>query len=93
MAFSKMVPGSELRPEVQRDCLRRYVHRYTREHVPDWSRKPRHDGSSYPVQFASDADWLAHTLFTVKADGTLDERARYCHSSPTWPDTNGVMPK
>ena len=78
--------GDTLRASVQADCLLRFVHRFTREHVPGWAQKPRPDGTPYPVQFDSDRDWLAHTWLVIKKDGTLDERVEHCQSSPTWPD-------
>lgn len=78
--------GTELTQAEQKHVLATFVHRFTRNHVPAWSRGEWKDGKSYPVQFASDADWLAHTRFAVKKDGTLNTRADSCHSSPTWPD-------
>ncbi len=87
-----MLRGDLLPERLQRDALARYLHRFTREHVPVWARKPRKDGRRYPVQFASDAEWLARTLFpvTVRKDGTLGDhtlgtRGR-CLSYATWPD-------
>ena len=82
----RMVKGSTLAPEVQRQCLARFVHRFTREHVPAWAREPRPDGQPYKVQFASDAEWLAHTSFAVTRDGSLDKRVASCMSAPTWPE-------
>lgn len=84
MARQKL--GTQLAAADQRHVLAAYVHRYTREHVPEWARKPRPDGTPYPVHFASDADWLAHTRFFVRANGRLDHRFRHCWSEPTWPD-------
>ena len=80
------IAGDKLSAAAQSDALRRFVHRYTREHVPDWARKPRPCGGSYPVQFDSDADWLTHSLFQVRNDGGLSDSASYCQSFPTWPD-------
>lgn len=76
--------GSTLSPQAQRQALARFVHRFTATHRPAWTNKPMPNGSPYPVQFADDNDWLAHTRFPVKADGTLSEREHYCQSSPTW---------
>lgn len=80
--------GDELPAHLQREALARFVHRFTREHKPDWARKPWKDGKPYPVQYASDAEWLARTLFRVTKDGQrFDARAHYCQSGPpTWPD-------
>lgn len=80
------VKGTDLNPVTQREALSRFVHRFTRDHKPRWAQKPMPDGSPYPVQFASDADWLANTTFRVRKDGGLDSRTGFCASSPTWPD-------
>jgi hypothetical protein len=78
-----LAKGSDLRPEDREHVLRAYVHRHTREHVPEWARRA---GAKYPVQFASDAEWLANTYFSVTVTGRLDRRVTHCTSSPTWPD-------
>lgn len=75
--------GSELTPAVQAAALASYPNRCTRDHLPAWYLNyPA--GTFYKLQFDSDADWLAHTMFHVKADGTLATRS--CESKPTWPD-------
>lgn len=73
--------GTHLHPDDQDHVLRAFVHRYARTHVPTWAR-----GTNYMPQFADDADWLAHTRFRTRGDGRLDRRAKFCESSPTWPD-------
>lgn len=78
--------GSELTREDQQYVLRAYVHRFTAQHRPQWALEKRPDGTTYPVQFASDADWLAHTEFYVTKSGRLDKRRHHCFSSPTWPN-------
>jgi hypothetical protein len=78
--------GSELTPSERRDVLSTFVHRFTRDRIPAWARQTRTDATLYPVQFDSDADWLAHTRFNVTAKGALDRRVSECHSTPTWPD-------
>jgi hypothetical protein len=75
--------GSDLNINDQRRVLAAYVHRYTGDHVPDWVRHQAE--GKYPLQFASDADWLASTTFRVRADGRLDDRVKRCQSRPTWP--------
>lgn len=77
--------GSDLKPDARREALATFVHRYTGDHLPIWSLKEWKDGKPYPLQFASDADWLANTWFAVKRDGGLDMRFN-CYSCPTWPD-------
>lgn len=79
--------GTELPPDDRRLVLAAFVHRYTREHVPAWARRELWVGDEpYPVQFDSDAEWLAHTRFAVRSDGRLDRRVHSCHSEPTFPD-------
>ena len=77
--------GSYLQREDQRAALASYVHRFTVDHKPTWAQSLRPDGRPYQPQFASDANWLVHTEFQVRADGRLDRRAHHCNSSPTWP--------
>lgn len=74
------VKGSDLPLHLQKEALRLFTHRYTREHVPAWSRH-----GDYPVQFASDTEWLAHSDFPVTKRGELAV-GRSCFSRPTWPD-------
>lgn len=78
--------GSQLHPDDQKHVLAAFTHRFTKQHRPSWAKEPWKDGQPYPVQFASDADWLANTLFLVKTNGRLDMRAQFCESHPTWPD-------
>lgn len=80
------VNGLALSPALQREALARYVHRFTRDNVPAWAKKPRPDGRPYPVQFGSDSEWLAKTYFPVTARGKLAKRPGHCQSHPTWPD-------
>ena len=80
------VNGLALSPALQAECKRRYVHRFTREHVPTWARQLEQQGRPCPVQFASDAEWLANTSFPVTARGKLANRPGACRSNPTWPD-------
>ena len=87
--MTRMIKGSDLPIELQRQALAAFPYRYTRDHTPTWATKT---GLRYPVQFASDADWLAHTLFAVAGPARalrLSRRERYCESTPTWPDGKG----
>lgn len=86
MSNQRFVTGDKLCPEDQRLALRVFVHRFTGDQCPIWAGKLRPDGSAYPVQFASDQDWLRHTEFAVREDGSLDTHAEYCISFPTWPE-------
>ena len=78
--------GSQLRIEVQNEAKNRFTQRFTAEHTPAWAKKPMPNGNAYPVQFASDAEWLENTTFVVNTDGTLSRKVRSCDSSPTWPN-------
>lgn len=78
--------GSHLSPEDRRLAKRMFVHRFTRDHKPTWAFQPRQNGEPYPVQFASDDDWLAHTEFAVDSKGRLKTGYPECLSRPTWPD-------
>lgn len=83
---TEMKKGSELHPEDQKHVLNSYVHRYTKEHKPNWANKLRPDGTKHMPQFHSDSDWLNNTKFRVhKKSGRLDHRAKSCESNPTWP--------
>jgi len=76
--------GSELSPADQKRALARYCHRFTGQLKPAWASVPMPSGQTYPVQFATDTEWLANTRFLVKADGSL--KSGPCESSPTWPN-------
>lgn len=78
--------GSELSQLQQAYVKAAFVHRFTKEHKPAWAKEPWKGGKPYPVQFASDADWLAHTRFAVSGAGSLNLKSQFCESSPTWPD-------
>ena len=70
------------RPSFETACAQ-YVHRFTMEHVPNWARIPRPDGSFYAPHFATDREWYAHTLFW--GESPLAD-AHHCHTSgQTWP--------
>ena len=40
-----------------------YVHRFTMEHVPQWARAQREDGTYYAPHFRSDREWYENTIF------------------------------
>ena len=81
------IKGSRLHPKDKDSVLRSFVHRYTKDHVPAWAfASTWKDGKPYPLQFASDQEWLENTLFAVRTNGRLDRRVKSCASSPTWPN-------
>lgn len=71
--------GNELTPEEQKHVLAAYCHRSTPS-----TRNGR--SGEYPLQFASDEEWLANTDFDVTTKGKLDKRRTGCVSYPTWPN-------
>ena len=81
-----MMKGTELSAQDRQHVLAAYVHRFTRDHKPAWAYKPRPSGNPYNPHFTNDAEWLAHTFFSVTKMGRLDRRVMHCESSPTWPD-------
>lgn len=80
------VAGNDLTATEQRKALAQFVHRFTGDHKPQWTNREWKDGKPYPLQFASDSDWLANTRFWVRKDGQISKRHKYCESSPTWPN-------
>jgi hypothetical protein len=84
--------GNELTLEEQQIVLSQYVHRFTRDHRPAWSTKLRASNNKpYPVQFASDLEWLANTEFAINSNGSLKRTAQQCFSHPTWPDNPELL--
>jgi hypothetical protein len=90
---ARYVLGSALAPFVQESAKRRFVHRYTGEHRPQWAARTYADGRSYPVHFADDLEWLNNSYFAVTAAGFLDDRVVSCHSHPTWPNNPELRPQ
>ena len=86
----QMTNGNHLSPWARLEAQRLFVHRFTGDHKPAWANEPWEDGKAYPLQFKDDADWLANTLFAINKNGTLSKRARFCQSSPTWPNDPGL---
>lgn len=79
------IRGSDLSQKLQRECLARFIYRYTDNHTPDWARNVLLNGKPYLSQFASDSDWLENTFFWITKSGELSLKHRYCESYPTWP--------
>lgn len=62
----------------------RYVHRYTMQHVPQWSTKMCGNGKYYAPQFETDEQWYAATKFP--GEPGLHRNCKYCITGePTWP--------
>jgi len=79
----KRIRGSDLPPRLQTEAKALFVHRCTGEHIPAWALRG-HASGPYKVQFADDAEWLAHTFFFVTERGEIARRPKHCESYPTW---------
>ena len=80
------VRGTELNCTDRNHVLAAYIHRFTGNHMPAWAKRPMSTGAAYPLQFASDDEWLANTLFLVTKAGRLEMTVKECESHPTWPN-------
>lgn len=66
------------------DACRMYVHRHTMEHVPEWAREQRPDGTYYAPQYRTDREWYDRTKFPGEPEHIGDRK--HCYSSDqTWP--------
>lgn len=66
------------------EAKRRYIHRFTLEHVPHWATVVTVNGKYYAPQYASDWEWYQNTLFPPL--NPLGKRVRSCYSTGmTWP--------
>lgn len=86
----EMLYGHQLSPALCREALAAYVHRYTAEHVPSWSRTPAPNGRHYAPQYRSDSEWLDRTRFPITRSGQgirlKSGSTIYCDSNdPSWP--------
>lgn len=90
MEQAEMLYGHQLSPALRREALAAFVHRYTAEHVPSWSRRPAPNGRHYAPQYRSDREWLDKTRFPITHSG-LGIRLKsgntiHCESNdPSWP--------
>jgi hypothetical protein len=82
----KYVKGTELSPDQQKEVKAKFVHRYTGNNKPEWTKQTWKDGKPYPLHFKDDADWLANTSFAVTKTGKLHGGTKYCNSSPSYPN-------
>lgn len=65
-----------------REACAIYVHRFTMEHVPQWARKQRDDGTYYAPHYASDKEWYDNTVFPPH--NPISKKDCWS-SSQTWP--------
>ena len=78
------VLGTQLAPAVQARVLAAYPYRMTHEsirHQPGVADLRRQ--GEYRMSIISDQQWLASTWFTVRKDGNLSARSRYCEHDHT----------
>lgn len=80
------IKGSQLNYQAKQEALRIFTNRYTRDHIPQWARKLKPDGTPYPLQFNSDNEWLDNSYFYVDTDGNLNKHIDLCESYPTYPN-------
>jgi hypothetical protein len=67
-------------------ALRRYVHRFTMEHVPGWARFLAPGGQYYAPQFGSDREWYDNTLFPGEPGNPHVPGSGACYTTgQTWP--------
>jgi len=69
MNQAEMLYGHQLSPALRLEALAAFVHRYTAEHVPSWSRTPAPNGRHYAPQYQSDSEWLEKTRFPITRSG------------------------
>lgn len=68
------------RPTFEQACAQ-YVHRFTGEHIPEWSRKPMSNGRYYAPNYRTDREWYDATLFPGEnAPLAPHHNAKYCYS-------------
>lgn len=71
------------------EARRKYVHRYTMEHVPQWARqRPCDPGGTetryYAPQFRTDREWFENTVFPP--NHPAGPRVTDCYTNgQTWP--------
>lgn len=64
----------------------RFVHRFTMEHIPQWARTKRPDGTYYAPQFSSDREWYENTHFHGEPGFCGSSSDKYCYTAnQTWP--------
>jgi hypothetical protein len=66
----------------------KFVHRFTMEHVPEWSRKPVDAGGTatryYAPQFRTDREWYDNTRFSGE-QGHIGSKLHCITTGQTWP--------
>lgn len=67
-----------------------YVHRFTMDHVPNWAKEQRPDGSYYAPQYRSDQEWYDNTLFPPHKFSISKEDTSCYSTNQTWPLGNAL---
>jgi len=66
-----------------KEACSRYVHRFTMEHVPDWSRIPMKNGEFYAPQYRTCREWYDNTAFHGES---MHASRKNCYSTNlSWP--------
>lgn len=82
------------RPLTLAQAQARYPHRFTMEHIPEWSSVPIEHASLGTVysapQYRTDAEWYAATVFP--GEGGIHGNEAHCQSTgQTWPLGKGFL--
>jgi len=89
----KLINGSKLPDNLKQTVLETFIHRFTRDHKPEWANGLRESGKPWQVRFDSDQDWLENTEFCIADDGFLSRKYPHCHPNSTWPDGREINPR
>lgn len=65
------------------EAKRFYPHRFTMEHVPDWSSEPMGNGMFYAPQYRSDKEWYDNTKFP--GEGMFIRSSNCISENLSWP--------
>ena len=72
------------RPLTLEQAKARYVHRFTMEHIPQWSKTNMIEEGRYPApQYRTDQEWYDNTLFHGESE--LASQTHCLSLGQTWP--------
>ena len=67
------------------EAKRTFSHRFTMEHVPEWSQHQRSDGTFYAPHFATDREWYDNYRFPGDEGLSRNADSSECVGVLTWP--------
>lgn len=68
------------------EAKRRYIQRYTMEHVPRWALKCLEPGKFYAPQYRTDREWYDNTIFPGEEGYPFSKRETSCYTNgQSWP--------